>query len=48
MDAKEIKSALKEAKENLDAKDFKSAVRRCKVILIELYKSLFIYFCPFY
>lgn len=31
MDAKEIKSSLKIAKESLNEKDYKSAIKQCKV-----------------
>ncbi|KAK6642788.1 hypothetical protein RUM43_004290 [Polyplax serrata] len=33
MNAKEIKAALKSAKENLDQKDFKAAIKQCKNVL---------------
>ncbi|KAL0279062.1 UNVERIFIED_CONTAM: hypothetical protein PYX00_000699 [Menopon gallinae] len=33
MDAKEVKLTLKSIKENLDAKDFKSAIKLCKTVL---------------
>lgn len=35
MDPKEIKHTLKIIKENLDAKDFKSAIKLCKVKVFE-------------